>query len=161
MKCQSCGKKQATVRYIENINGVENEIYFCEDCAKNLGFSDFSDIFSPIFASIPKYIFDDITKSKCEKCGYTLDEYSKTGLFGCPECYDTFRDELDKIFLKLHDKNRHVKIQSNENIKKVSSMEDKNSEILKLKNEIKKYIENEDYENAAIARDKIKKIEGK
>lgn len=161
MKCQSCGKKQATVRYIENINGVENEMHFCEDCAKNLGFSNFSDIFSPIFASIPKYILDDITETKCKKCGYTLDEYSKIGLFGCPECYSTFEDELDKLFLKLHGKNRHVKIQKKEITKNVSNIEDKSSEILKLKNEIKKYIENEDYENAAIARDKIKKIEGK
>ena len=101
MKCQSCGKKEATVKYYENINGVKKELHFCSECASKIGFTHFPDIFSPMFVSIPDYNYDEVLK--CGKCGYTLDDYAKAGVFGCPECYNTFEKNLDELFLKIHD----------------------------------------------------------
>ena len=161
MKCQSCGKKEATVKYYENINGVKKELHFCSECASKLGFAHFPDIFSPMFVSIPDYLEEE--ELKCPICGYTLDDYTKTGLFGCPECYNTFSDNLDELFLKIHGKNRHVKIKN----KKISSKkENKNNitneeKVLELKEQLKELINEEKYEEAAIIRDKIKEIEKK
>ena len=45
MKCQSCGKREATVKYFEDINGSKQELHFCTECAAKLGFENFSDIF--------------------------------------------------------------------------------------------------------------------
>ena len=70
MKCQSCGKKEATVKYYENINGIKKELHFCMDCASKLGFAEFSDIFSPMFLPISSYDLED--NIKCKTCGYTL-----------------------------------------------------------------------------------------
>lgn len=163
MKCQSCGKKEATVRYYENINGKQKEIFLCADCASNLGFSNFSDIFSPIFTSLPKFMNEEesVEENVCPNCGYTFDEYTKTGLFGCPECYNTFKDKLDSLFLKINGKNRHVPLTKSNNIKaKVDNKTDTDlSEVDKLKQELKKLVENEEYEKAAVVRDKIKKLE--
>lgn len=165
MKCQSCGKKEATVRYMENINGKKQEMHFCFDCAKKLGFVDFSSMFSPIFTNIPNLIEEvSFDKQKCSQCGYTFDEYMNTGMFGCPKCYDTFSNRLDEIFLKLHGKNRHVKLNvKNPQIKKETKSDNynlsKQDEILILKNELKKLVANEEYEKAAIIRDKIKELE--
>ena len=100
MKCQSCGKKEATVKYYENINGIKKELHFCMDCASKLGFAEFSDIFSPMFLPISSYDLED--NIKCKTCGYTLEDYSITGLLGCPDCYDTFGDSLDDILYKIH-----------------------------------------------------------
>ena len=161
MKCQSCGKKEATVKYYENINGVKKELHFCSECASKLGFAHFPDIFSPMFVSIPDYLEEE--ELKCPSCGYTLDDYTKTGLFGCPECYNTFRDNLDELFLKIHGKNRHVK----RKIKKLTAKKDnednitKEDKIEKLKEQLKMLINEEKYEEAAIIRDKIKEIENK
>lgn len=156
MKCQSCGKKEATVKYYENINGSKKELHLCSDCANKLGITHFSDIFSPMFVSIPDYIDDEIVK--CGKCGYTLDDYTKTGLFGCPECYNTFNENLDELFLKIHGKNRHVKQnkfnEKTKTIKKVDQVEE-------LKEKIQELIKEEKYEEAAVIRDKIKKLENK
>lgn len=156
MRCQSCGKKEATIRYKENINGSKQELYFCEECAKKLGFINFSNIFSPIFSNIPEYLFSEEDILKCPNCGYTLKDYSKTGLFGCKECYKTFSNELDDMFLKYHGKNRHFKLGKNtsKNLEKTESIE-------KLKEKLKEAIKLEEYEKAAIIRDKIRKIEGK
>ena len=158
MKCQSCGKKEATVRYIENINGKKQVMHFCVECAKKLGFVDFSSMFSPIFTNIPKFFGKLDEEVKCKMCGYTFDDYTHTGMFGCPKCYDTFSDRLDEIFLKFHGKNRHIKLISEDVLNK-SIILSQNDKILKLKEELKELVEKEEYEKAAIIRDKIKKIE--
>lgn len=157
MKCQNCGKREANVRYKENINGKKQEIYLCTECADKVGFNDFSNIFSPMFVSIPEF-FEYPEEKKCKTCGYTLEDYSKTGMFGCEDCYNTFEDTLDELFLKLHGKNRHIKLKE----KRIKNKEEKKSlEIEELKEQIQKMIEQEKYEEAAIIRDKIKKLEGK
>lgn len=159
MKCQSCGKKEATVKYYEDINGVKKELHLCVDCANKLGFVDFSDFFSPMFLPISDYdLKDDL---KCKTCGYMLEDYSRTGLLGCPDCYETFGDSLDDIFYKIHGKNRHVEIP--EKLKRksrgTSDEENKKYRIKELKSKIKDLIEEENYEEAAKVRDEIRKLE--
>ena len=152
MKCQSCGKREATVRYYENINGKKQELHLCLECSNKLGFNNFADIFSPLFV-------DNFSEFE--------DDYSKTGLFGCPECYNQFKDDLDELFLKIQGKNRHVlldnkngKCKEKSEVKTKRKVLTKEEKIQKYKDEIKECIENEDYEKAAVLRDKIKKIEG-
>lgn len=169
MKCQSCGKKEAVVRYLENINGKKQELHFCMDCAKKLGFVNFSNIFSPLFSNITSGFdsLDERDEVTCKKCGYTFDKYLSTGLFGCPECYETFSDNLDNVLIKLQGKNRHIKEEkvnkkkvnkeSSHNVKKQNDVE--NVESLKLK--LKKLVDDEKYEEAAVIRDKIRSMEGK
>lgn len=142
MKCQSCGKREASVKYYENINGNKQTLYFCVDCAKKLGFSDFNDFssfsnfqnfsnfFTPIFTTMPE--FDLLEQNKCSKCGYTLDDYYNTGMLGCEECYKAFEKNLDD--------------NKNEN------------SILKLKEKLEKLVKEEKYEEAAVIRDEIKKL---
>ncbi len=157
MKCQSCGKREATVRYKENINGKKQEIYLCAQCADKMGFTDFSNIFSPMFISIPSSLNIEETK-KCKTCGYTLDDYAKTGMFGCEDCYNTFENTLDELFIKLHGKNRHIKLKK----RAVKDAGDsKEAEIDRLKEQIQTLVEQEKYEEAAVIRDKIKELEGK
>lgn len=159
MKCQSCGKKEATVKYYENINGIKKELHFCMDCASKLGFAEFSDIFSPMFLPISSYVLED--NIKCKTCGYTLEDYSRTGLLGCPDCYDTFGDSLDDIFYKIHGKNRHIKMPDKlkKQSRSMSDEEAKKYKIKELKNKIKDLIDEERYEEAAKVRDEIKKLE--
>ena len=37
MLCENCGKREANVRYSENINGLKKEMNLCEECSKRLG----------------------------------------------------------------------------------------------------------------------------
>ena len=39
MKCEKCGKNEATMYYKETINGVTREMHLCPECAQkeNLG----------------------------------------------------------------------------------------------------------------------------
>jgi len=159
MKCQSCGKKEAKVRYYEDINGAKQELHFCEDCAKKFGFENFSEIFSPIFTSIPNFFIEEKKEDKCNKCGYTFENYLKTGFFGCPNCYEAFNDNLDELFMKLHGKTRHVEKSEKKVNKSTKKKLTKEEEIAILKGKLADLVKNEEYEEAAVLRDKIKAME--
>lgn len=168
MRCQSCGKKQANVKYHENINGKKQTLYFCEDCAKKIGFSDFSDfssLFSPIFTTMPE--FNLLEKKKCNTCGYTIDDYLNSGMLGCEDCYNTFDDNIDELLYKINGKSKHIKIgelkKVKSNVKEKKDKEDSeeknvDNEIKKLKNKLEKLIKEEKYEEAAVIRDEIKSL---
>lgn len=165
MKCQSCGKREATVKYFEDINGSKQELHFCTECAAKLGFENFSDIFSPIFTMVPSIFIDEDKEKQCPKCGYTFDKYLKNGFFGCPKCYETFDENLDELFLKLQGKNRHVEKTSQEFSKEVEKKSKtkltKEEKIAILKGELADLVKKEEYEKAAVLRDKIRNMEGK
>ena len=163
MKCQNCGKNNANVKYTQVINGDKMELFLCDECANemNIGMNfDFGihDIFSNFFDDIAGVKTISIPEvSKCKSCGMSYEEFSKTGMLGCETCYNTFSNRLDEILNRIHGKNRHLKIgrKNNEDNEEKSNV----SEIIKLKDELKNCIEREEYEKAAIIRDKIKKLE--
>lgn len=182
MLCENCGKREANVRYSENINGVKKEMNLCEECSKRLGvtdqmnfrmpsldFSNFFGSFLEDFASMPDFmpLLDQVKDVKCESCGYTFNDIVNSGRYGCANCYDVFEDRMDPILKKLQGANRHTgrlgKISDN-NIKfdKVSDKSDEitkvNDEKGKLEEELKKAIKEERYEEAAKLRDEIKKM---
>lgn len=157
MKCTNCGKNNANITYQQNINGEVTNLILCEECAKKLGiFNSFDNIFSPMVLDLDYILPEEV---KCKKCGYTLSQYKSTGLFGCDECYDTFKNEIDAILLRLQGKNRTLKLKADKKVdkkpdKKVSKLDD-------LKEKLKKLVENEEFEEAAKIRDEIKKLENK
>lgn len=159
MKCQSCGKREATLRYYEDINGAKQELHLCNQCASKYGFSSFSDIFSPIFNVVPKIFLEETKEDKCDKCGYTFEKYLKNGYFGCPNCYTAFEDNLDELLLRLQGKKRHVELEEEKKDKKAKlTVEEK---IAIMKGELADLVKKEEYEKAAILRDKIKKMQGR
>lgn len=187
MLCDNCGKKEANVKYSENINGVKREFNLCEECSKKLGigeinfkmpmdFSSFLGDFMEDFAT-PEFmpLFSDIKTLKCNECGYTFDDIVNTGRLGCANCYDVFEDRLDPIIRKIQNSNRHAgrigkildskieKRQEKNDNKKVENKEESsnknNNELENLQLKLKEAIKDERYEEAAKIRDKIKEIE--
>lgn len=187
MLCDNCGKKEANVKYSENINGVKREFNLCEECSKKLGigeinfkmpidFSSFFGDFMEDFAT-PEFmpLFSDIKTLKCNDCGYTFDDIVNTGRLGCANCYDVFEDRLDPIIRKIQNSNRHIgrigkildskieKRQEKNDNKKVENKEESsnknNNELENLQLKLKEAIKDERYEEAAKIRDRIKEIE--
>ena len=185
MLCENCGKREANVRYSENINGVKKEMHLCEECSRKLGIADsmdfrmptldFSNFFGSFledFTSTPEFmpLFTQVKDTKCDSCGSTFNDIINSGRFGCPNCYDVFGDKMDPILKKLQGANRHVgrlgKISNNnvkfeetensENVKEKNNTE--NSKLDKLQRDLKKAIKEERYEDAAKLRDEIKKM---
>ncbi|MDD2376625.1 MAG: UvrB/UvrC motif-containing protein [Clostridia bacterium] len=172
MKCQSCKKEEAIIKYYENSNDEKREIMLCSNCAKKLNLIDFPNMLSYFFSSYSKELIENkYTKKVCDKCSYTFENYLKTGLFGCPECYSAFNDRIDTLLSRIHGKNRHVNTECNSQ-KKITkktymNIKDKNQNINissiidmnKLKKLLDLSIKEEKYEDAAKIRDRIKDLE--
>lgn len=168
MKCQSCGMHEANVKYTQVINGDKEEVFLCEKCASKMKLDmnfkfGFDDIFSSFFAEPtlirPLEISEGLV---CDSCGMKYDEFAKNGMLGCENCYKVFSKRLDNVLKKIHGNNRHIEeeerpqpIKSSIKTKKKTVKE----EIAELKEKINHCIQSEDYEQAAILRDKIKKLE--
>lgn len=120
MLCDNCGKREANVRYSENINGRKREMNLCEECSQKLGIGqidfsmpiDFSNFLSGFMESFqtPEFMpmISELKKLTCNSCGYTFDDIVNTGRLGCPDCYDIFEDRLDPIIKRMQGANHHV-----------------------------------------------------
>ncbi len=122
MLCDNCGKREANVNYVENINGRKKELNLCEECSKKLGIShmdfnmpiDFSSFFgefmedfaTPDFMAMP--LFNEIKTLKCNRCGSTFENIAETGKLGCGNCYEVFQERLDPIIRRMQGANQHV-----------------------------------------------------
>ncbi|MDO8686415.1 MAG: UvrB/UvrC motif-containing protein [Clostridiales bacterium] len=97
-------------------------------------------------------------KFVCDNCGLGLVGFQKTGKLGCSNCYNTFGELLRPLLKRLHCNN----LEYNGKLPgKLSSAIIASREITKLKDELGRTILNEEYEKAAILRDKIREMEGK
>lgn len=172
MLCQKCKKNNATIHYRENINGKVTEYSLCADCAAELErdgvikfenpFSNFmrDDIFD--FASVLPSFFTSLNhalgsgESKhCPVCGSTFSDIARTGHIGCPQCYETFADELAATVNQLHGTSKP----QGRIPKRFGEKQNREAEINSLKEEQKKAIEAQEFEKAAELRDKIKALE--
>lgn len=182
MKCDNCGKNNANIRYFRNVNGVKEKMNLCEECAQKLGITDIGFNMPIDFSSFLGGFWEDFTNSdilpligekqelKCKGCNSTFEDIINTGKFGCPECYETFEDEIDEIMNKIHGKNRHIgrlgkieqiKVDKNKEDKKIIENTENNDELSKLKSKLKELVKEENYEEAAKVRDQIKELENK
>ena len=182
MKCENCGMNEATIHYSENINGKTRELNLCEECSHKLGINKKMDFNMPIdFSSFFAGMLEDfespdllpmlnsVRELQCKSCGYTFDDILNTGKFGCANCYDTFEDRLDSIIRKIQGSNQHVgrlggatehSINS-KSIPRAKKVESKKDKVDVLKDDLKKAIKEERYEDAAKLRDEIAEIEKK
>lgn len=187
MLCDNCGKREANVRYSENINGRKKELNLCEECSKKMGITnmnlsipiDFSSFFGEFMEDFetPEFmpLLNEIKTLKCNNCGSTFENIANTGMLGCGNCYEVFEERLDPIIRRIQGANRHVgrvkkiidskidKKLSNESTQKENKPKGlekskKESQLEKLQEELKQAIKEERYEDAAKIRDEIKKI---
>ena len=182
MLCDNCKKREANVRYKENINGRTKELNLCEECSRKLGIGeigympmDFSNLFGSIMEEFtrPEWmpLLNEVKTLSCNNCGYTFDDILNSGRLGCENCYNIFESELDPIIKRIQGSNRHVgrigKILDNkideklENKKEIEKEEKPKTKLEKLQDDLKEAVKEERYEDAAKIRDEIKKLENK
>lgn len=159
MLCDYCGKNQATALFKQSINGKTQHLHICDECAnamlyQNI-FSDFSinEIFSKSLFS-GGYSNSKVQKV-CDKCQSTLDEVMNTGKVGCDQCYCVFGNELLRTIEKIHGKSNHVgKVpESAQGTRRLRN------QITEYKVQLNQMIAEQDFEQAAILRDKIRQLE--
>jgi len=160
MKCQICDKNEATIHLTEISDGLRTEIHICEHCAAKQGIAAKSqmpvnELLSSLLASAPSddELFGASEKKlSCPHCGFTLEQFRKEAVLGCPYDYEIFEKSLLPLIRKAHNgKTTHCgKVPS-----KTPKDAKKQIGLLKLRQQLETAVQNENYELAAELRDKI------
>ncbi|MDG1172806.1 MAG: UvrB/UvrC motif-containing protein [Opitutales bacterium] len=130
----------------------------CEACAQEKG------VTNPDNLSIGNLLDDNQPKidastasMTCESCGTTHQEFKKGGRLGCEACYHVFRPVLEPLLDGMHAGIKHLGKVPSRSVKKKSAEENEGI----LQKELKKAVEEENYEKAAELRDRLKKLQAR
>ncbi|MEZ4650643.1 MAG: UvrB/UvrC motif-containing protein [Candidatus Eisenbacteria bacterium] len=115
MRCQQCNDAEATVHLKEVTDGKLRELHLCESCANEKGFHPVIEQNKLTIATQFIWMAENLypeTSSKvgavqCSACGLRYSQFSRVGRVGCPECYDAFQPQLQKILLRVHGATKH------------------------------------------------------
>ncbi|MBQ4630283.1 MAG: UvrB/UvrC motif-containing protein [Clostridia bacterium] len=161
MLCSNCGIKNANFHYKYLTGGKYSELHLCGECAHKLGYIKDNDKlfnFTSIlgdFLSVPKSAPSVATK--CPVCSTSFDTVRRTGFLGCDKCYEVFADSIETMLSKIQPSTVHKGKLSGADGKKI----ERENTLKNLKEELKRAVIEEKYEQAAVLRDKIKEFEQK
>ena len=161
MKCDRCGN--ASVYHSTYIvNGIARSTNLCKDCAIKEG----------VFSTAPTSIFDELMLNfadflgyekveniVCPVCKTSLKELKTTGRLGCPNCYETFRQEISRIINKIAPYHEHKQERLQDFKEKPARKETTQEKIERLRAEMKSAVAEERYEDAAKIKKQITKLE--
>lgn len=163
MLCSLCGKKESTVEFEGLINGKAVKFYLCDDCMKGIDIESalsrthFSaeDFLAALSESMEKPVGQEQPGDHCPACGMSFEEFSRTNSPGCPQCRRAFSSRLKPLLRKANASNKEAAIRS----AAAAVQESRTKELEILQIELKKAVKLEEYEQAAVLRDKIKEME--
>lgn len=173
MNCEECGKRPATLHLTKIVNGEKTEYHICEHCAQDKGhvFPDFHNFSihnilsgllnfdTPLKNSMgmPNHQTVGQKPMRCETCGLTYAQFSKSSRFGCSDCYRYFGERLDPLFRRIHGNTQHIgKVPE-----RTGGQLKLRRELEQMKSLLQQYVMSEEFEKAAEIRDRIRALEKK
>lgn len=168
MKCDRCHEKPAVFRVTQTVNGQVDELHLCQSCSAKMQAEYAKHSWGKLFqgndfggwlggtGGIPSFGEgqEETESLRCKDCGTSYQDFRRTGLFGCPSCYRSFKDNLDKMFLRVQGGSRHTG-----RLDATASVEASVSEHLKqLREQQREAIVDENYERAAELRDELQRL---
>jgi protein arginine kinase activator len=154
--CQVCKKREATVFLTQIINGNKTDLMMCRQCAGEGYKIDLNTLISGLLGlDWENEGAGSATEISCDRCGMTVDEFNRTGKMGCSHCYDVFREPMKVLLKRIQGNTRHQgKIPDRYAAAHAAEME-----VERLQQELKECIRVENYERAAVIRDRIRQLE--
>lgn len=160
MLCQDCGKREATVHLTQVVNNKKVVLNLCRECAEKRGFRN---PLEGVPFPLAEFLASMLTQAQlqkpskeseivCSACGMSFSDFTKIGRLGCGNCYLTFRSLLNDLLRKVHGSTRHRGKFPHTTRGVMKPL----WEETKLQEELKKAIEEEDFERAAQIRDQIR-----
>ncbi len=134
------------------------KVNLCEGCSKEKGVQDptgfaLADLLLGIGAA--EEIEKGAPSARCPVCGFTQSDFKKTGRLGCSACYLAFGEGLNSLLKAMHKGTEHVgklPVRAQRTLALSDRMKN-------LTDDLKKAVEQENYETAATLRDQIKQLE--
>ena len=165
MMCEECGIRQARFHLMKIVNNERTERNLCAVCMakyqKQLPGIDFNNL-----AGILNTILEGHESANsegdnptdvelvCEQCGTTYQEFKKSGVVGCANCYKVFHQPIEKILDRMQNGTQHSG-RIPEGVRSGASIR---MNIDRLKQRMQKAVQDEDFEQAAKLRDAIRTL---
>ena len=165
LKCQKC-EKPATFHITDLIDGKPKELHLCEDCAQRFlspSEEETAEVMPAMAGLLAQHLAVNETadqlarldQRRCPVCSITFLEFRKQGRLGCPHDYEFFAEELDPLLMNIHDQTHHMgKVP-----RRCPQGADQQTQLIRLRREMKEAIATENYERASELRDQIRGIE--
>lgn len=159
MNCEKCGKQVATVHLTEIVGNEKREVNLCPQCAAQQGIT----VPAPsgiefLTGLIDQHMSKELAAMagiKCPECGHTLLAFRTQGRLGCPKDYEVFGKALKPLLERMHGSVEHVgKVPAN-----ASGEMRRLTELTHLHRELRRAVDQEDFERAAHLRDAIRQKE--
>ena len=168
MKCHLCGEREASVHYIEIIEGQKTSQWLCAECADREGITP-GDLGAAAHATLDAFLGEMLKTAPperarepgavglvCAACGYEYRQLQESGMLGCPECYRAFHRQLLPMLRRYHGDVAHVGKLPRAHGPEAALRR----EIAQLKSQLEQAVSLESYEDAARLRDEIRRKEG-
>lgn len=158
MKCQNCHDNEATVHWTDIVDDKKIERHLCEDCAREQEIPiqkpvTLSGFMHQLLQQKVSQEFGGAQKA-CPVCGMSYFEFRASGRLGCPNDYDVFKEGLMPMLERLQEDVRHsgkVPERAGGNLKA-------QNDLIRLRRQLERAIQREDYEKAAALRDEIESL---
>lgn len=172
MLCDNCKRNEATIIIKEIHNGKAESINLCAECARlkeqqgelgSLGFNLAEVLFDlgkltkalkPGAKTPEVEVPSEVAQAVCPHCGWSAEELRKhSGRLGCPECYRTFAPLVEGAVARIQRGLVHLgKRPAGGGPGGAVAMR---LELERLQRELNDLIKREEYEAAAVNRDRI------
>ncbi len=173
MTCDICGKKKATVHLTEIVDEQLTEMHLCEECARQKSTQmeqqfGLADLLAGLSDTSKTTAVKEGEKNnlKCSRCGLAYEDFRKFGRLGCGECYTSFKEHLTGLLRKIHGSNKYLgKTPSKYQKNQMAALPEgaiaflPSEDLSDLKQQLQSAIAAEDFEKAALIRDKIRNLE--
>ena len=153
LKCDLCAKP-ATVHLTQIVNNKIHKVDLCEACAQAKGVTDPSGFSLADLLLKASLNPESVGDAKCESCGFTSQDFKKTGRFGCPSCYQYFGNILEPMLDSMHKGIAHNGKVPQRALARRSLYE----RLTQLETDLDQAIKSERYEDAARFRDEIHQV---
>ena len=169
MLCVKCQKNPATVHIQQfMLNGAKTELHLCQECSFKLEGPEMPISFEHMFKGFLEQMGSKIfpggvgvgsvlpkVPAPCTRCGMTYDEFKTGGKLGCDTCYQSFSNEVEALLKSVQGSTRHegkYPRRLGANILHKRHADD-------LRTQLQKAISEENFEEAARLRDRIRALE--
>ena len=153
-----------------------SEMHLCEECARQKSSQmeqqfGLADLLAGLSDTSKTTATKESEKSilKCSRCELPYEDFRKFGRLGCGECYTSFKEHLAGLLRKIHGSNKYLgktpatyKEHQKDAVSEGGAIALVPPETVEdLKKQLHAAIAAEDFEKAAIVRDRIKDLEQK
>ncbi|MHB1327870.1 MAG: UvrB/UvrC motif-containing protein [Gemmatimonadales bacterium] len=164
--CSYCHEREGVVKLTQIVGGQVETVQLCAQCAADKGIqtpsamedTPIGGLLAALTVEAEVAAADPAGESPvCPGCGGSLQDFRESGRLGCGRCYDTFGEPLRELLRRLHGSAHHTgRVYHAPGAPSPESVVESADQ---LREQLKRAIEQEQFEVAAELRDRLKERE--